>query len=121
MKEFEPIKEQSDKIKIVNQRQVDYEKRFIGSTKRYNGHTFYEINCTTGVIAQAEFKEEKILLTPNINILTGEENGTDSILVKEVDCKENCIYIAALNKVSARKKYLKWLLASKHEKIKSNK
>ncbi len=119
MKEFDPILNHPDKVNIVNQRQVDYEKKFLGSTVRHKGHKFYEINCTTGDIVEAEFKEDKIAIVPKICLITGAEEGTTSVLIKEVDCKENCLYIGALNLQSAKQKYLKWLIESKGEKIKS--
>jgi hypothetical protein len=117
MKELENIK--SDKVKIVDQRQVEQEKQFLVTVVRHNGHTMWEINCTTGEIKPAEYKEEKIVLVERRDLNYNTVVGTDSLRVKDVVCKENCLYIPALNIKSVKKKYLKWLIEQKGEKIQS--
>lgn len=119
MKDFDNIPPTAEKITIVNQRQVEHEKQFLGSTTLHKGHTFYEIDCSSGRISEAEYKEEKILLVEEKCLLTGSVTGTTNRVVKEIDCKENCLYVGALNLKSAKKKYFKWLLDSKAEQIKS--
>lgn len=121
MKQLEKIVLTPEKINIVNQRQVEYEKKFLGTTKRNNGHTFFEINCSTGEIKEAEYDEEKLVLVDNKCLLTGAVIGTSSLAVRDIVCKENCLYIAALNKQSAKKKYFKWLIESKLQKLSNEK
>ena len=121
MKQFDPIQPLPEKTTIVNQKQVDYEKKHLGTTRRYNGHIVFEINCTTGEISEAEFKEEKVVLVPETCLYTGATTGNTSVMVKDIDCKENCLYISALNKKSAQKKYFKWLIESKAEQIRHKK
>lgn len=110
MKHFEDILPKPDQIAIVDQKQVDYEKKFLGTTKKHPGHTFWEINCSTGEIVPAEFLDPKIVVVPKICLITGAHTGTETTIRQEVNCKENCLYIAALNKKSAGKKYLNWLI-----------
>lgn len=118
MKDFDPIKQLPDKTNIVNQRQVDYEKKFLGTTVRHRGHIMYEIDCSSGEVSEAEYAEERAVIVPHINIITKQQTGIDTHFVKDIITKENCLYVSALNIKSAKKKYFKWLIESKAQKIK---
>lgn len=107
MKEFDPILSQSDKTKIVNEKQVDYQKKLLGTTNRYNGHIVFEINCNNGEIKEAEFENERVEFVPNRCLLTGAIIGNSPIKKMDIICRENCLYISALNKKSALKKFFK--------------
>jgi hypothetical protein len=119
MKDFDPIKHNPDQVKIVNEAKVAYEKKFIGTTRRYNGHKFFEINCATGEIKEAEFEDEKVVIVPNVNLITGEVNGSTNVVKRDISCNENCLYIAALNLKSARKKYFDYILRSIQHNIRN--
>ncbi len=113
MKEFNPILEKGDKVKIANERKVEYEKKLLGTTQRHKGHTMWEINCGTGTIVPAEYDEERIEFVPNIDLITGEQRGTTPKAIRDIICKENCVYISSLNKKTAVKKYLLFLIDKK--------
>lgn len=119
MKELQPDIPKPEKVSIVNQRQVDYEKKFLGSTKLYNGHTFYEINCDTGEITEAEYAEEKVILKNTRCLVTNAITGSTTAKVKEIITKENHLYIGALNKKSAHKKYIDWFVKNSIQKRKN--
>lgn len=119
MKQFDDILPKPDKINIVDQRQVEYEKKFLGSTVRHNGHTMYEIDCSTGEITEAEYEEENIVMVENKNLITDETMTPSAKIVRDIKCKENCVYIASLNKKTAQKKYANWLIGTAIQKKKN--
>jgi hypothetical protein len=121
MKELQPDIPHPEKVSIVNQRQVDYEKKFLGSTKLYAGHKFFEINCDTGEITEAQYDEEKSVLKNTRCLITNAITGSTTIKVKEVITKENHLYIGALNKKSAHKKYLDWFVNNSIQQKRKNK
>jgi hypothetical protein len=112
MKQFDNIVPSPEQIKIVNQRQVEDEKKLYHSTSMHNGHTMYEIDCSSGEIREATYKTERIEFVPEIDIVTMRPTGKQlPKTVRDINCKDNCVYIAALNKKSANKKYIKWATA----------
>ena len=70
----------------------------------------WEINCSTGEVNEAEYKNERIVFIPDRDLMTGAIIGTIPETVRDIDSKCNCIYIGALNKNSAKKKFLKHLM-----------
>lgn len=116
MKDLEKI-QRPDKVEIVNERQVEYQKILFDSITKHKGHTMYEVDCTTGEIREAEYNNERVVLVENRCLLTGAVIGTSPKTVRDINSKPNCLYIPALNKKSARKKYAKWLFEKMMEKI----
>lgn len=108
MKEFDPQLPSSEKTQIINQKQFE-KKGLFTSTARYRGHTMYEFNCTTGELKEAEFKAEKIVIVPQRDIIYGGVVRMVEKVVRDVDCKENCLYLAALNKKNAKEKFAKYI------------
>lgn len=98
MKVDDIILKEQDRLQAIQQI-PDESQRLIDSVVPYRGHTLFEINCTTGQINKAEFEEI------NANF-SGEVR-------KKIIINPNCLYISCLNKKSAKKKYLNWLLESK--------
>ncbi len=112
MKADQIILQEQDKLNVVAEIPIKREQ-VIGNTTMFKGHTMYEINCTTGEITEAEFKEERAEIVPVYDINFGQQIGTTTKKVKDILTKENCLYISCLNKKSALKKYIKWL----HQKL----
>ncbi len=117
MKEFDPILNKPDKIEIVNQKQVEYKRELLGSTVRHKGHTMYEIDCSTGEIKEAEYEDEKVIFVPMKDLITGIVKGSSQLVVRDILCRENCLYIGALNLKSVRKKYMKWVVENTFKNI----
>lgn len=92
MKEIEYLPQ--DKVQIVDQKQIEKKLTYIGSTKIRRGHTLFEINYKEMTIVKAEFVSE---------IVMGTNRSTTK--KKKVNVKPNCIYIGALNKDNAVKKF----------------
>lgn len=95
MKVEKLILDERDNIHAVAEIPAKTQKIF-DSVTQFKGHTMFEINCTTGKIIPAVYEE----ITASI---TGE-------VKKKILTKENCLYISCLNKKSASKKFLKWLM-----------
>lgn len=81
-----------DKVTIVDQKQVENKRVLTGSKRPHPNQRCFEINETTGECDEASYRS-------TVNFLSADR--------KEVDTKENCVYIIALNKENALKKYRK--------------
>lgn len=119
MKELEPIQLDKKQIEIFNQRQIEKHKKLFASITPNKGHTVWEINCGTGDIVPAEFKNERVEFVDTYDLITATiastrgfkvmPNGSKPVVKRDIDAKENCVYIAALNKKSAAKKFLRFV------------
>lgn len=87
----------SDKIEIVNQQQKKNTIKFSHNLKPEKGHTLFEISLIDGSIKKADFikKDADYVQAMNGNIIGK----------KEVLIKEGFVYISALNKKNALKKF----------------
>lgn len=86
-----------DKIEISVQQKQQIEREFIGSLKPKNGHIVFEINVKTGKIIPAVFDDLGIIK------FTGEA------FKKTITINKDCVYISAMNKTNALKKFRKVL------------
>lgn len=99
-----------ENIEVHSQKEVSKEKKLLGQIIPFKGHTLFEINCATGEIVEPEYKVEAIKYE---SAISGSIRKSRSVIVKE-----NCLYISCLNKKSARKKFLKYLMSnSKNIKV----
>jgi hypothetical protein len=100
MKELEQTpKDTYELVNTINQNQ-EKKRVHIGSIRPHKGHTLFEINYKTGEIKKAEFKKQVL------NIGEAIHKGVDFVSKKkEIEIKENCVYISALNKENAIKKF----------------
>jgi hypothetical protein len=119
MKDFDPILQTAGKTKFVNQRQVESRKELFAQQKLYNGHTMWQIDCLTGEISEAQYSNERIEIVPQYDINFGVQTGITKRVVRDIISKENCVYIGALNKKSAKRKYYNYLLTRSIEKLKN--
>lgn len=99
MKELE-IKT-GDKIEIVDQKQQKSQLKLLKSIKPHQGHKCWELNTETGEVKEAEFKEE------NVDFISAENKKI--ALRKKIITKDGYIYLPALNKKNAIKKFKKLL------------
>lgn len=94
------LNEDSVKVKqeITAPIKKDISKSLLGSFKKLNkNHTIFEINYITKTIIPASY--DKTLLLD-----LSKENSVSKSKNKSITTKENCMYIAALNETSAKKK-----------------
>lgn len=96
MKEIESEKPKLE-ISVKQQKQVEHQ--LSGRILPHNGHRLYEIDTKTLKCKLAEYS--------NTTYQAFAENK------KEVIIKKDCVYISALNKANALKKYLKGKNGSK--------
>lgn len=96
------MKELETHQKIDNRNQIELnvkkkqkiESELLGSINVKTGHFLWEINEETGEIKKAEFKKTTAIY--------GAKKEPEELIVRE-----GCVYIPALNKKNAIKKYLK--------------
>jgi len=91
---------EQDKVEIVNQAEKKYELKKLGTITPQRGHTLFQINTQTGEITIAEFDKVDAVLPTR-------KNNADAGTVKKVTIKTGCVYVSALNKRNAIKKYNK--------------
>lgn len=70
--------------------------KFIGKLIPQRGHKCFEINTITNEVFEAEFFEDYVSMF-----------SSSYERKKKLKVKENCVYITALNKENALKKYYK--------------
>lgn len=92
MKEIEQLGSLQDKVKIVNQQQVEKKKILIKTQTFHPNQRCFEINIKTREIKEADYKHAATF-----------DNGYK----KSIDMREGCEYIIAINKKNALKKYNK--------------
>ncbi len=95
---------EKDKVEIVTQAEVKTQVAKVGTIRPHKGHTLFQIDLESGEVTEAEFdrldvdfeelkKEEASRLKPGVK--------------KRVVVKKGCVYISALNKTNAIKKFAK--------------
>jgi hypothetical protein len=97
------IKE-SDKIEIVGQAEKKHQVSKIGTIRPHKGHTLFQINLESGEVTEAEFDRQDV----DFKELKKEESSRlKPGVIKKVVVKKGCIYVSALNKTNAIKKFAK--------------
>jgi hypothetical protein len=107
-----------DKLIVSEERLIKKTVVLKTELKPKRGHSVFELNLTTAIIDYAEFKEEKTVILPNVNIFTGKEIGVTHKAVKDIIEKENCIYCTALNFLNADRRFHK-MLNKPYKKVKT--
>lgn len=92
MKELEKYSKISIESEVVVP--IKTELKLIGTLKPNKGHKCFEINTITNEICEAEFYEDIVSMF-----------SSSYERRKKLKVKENCVYITALNKKNALKKY----------------
>ena len=82
-----------DNIEISVKQKKQIEHRLLDKIVPHNNHTLFEIELTSNKIKKAEYS--------NTTCVFGEAPK------REVIVKKNCVYISALNKKNALKKFMK--------------
>ena len=95
---FESVSE--DKIEILKQTQIEKKRTLIRTIRPKKNHTLFEFDLNKKEVRRAEFIVEKEISFESA--MRGETTQK-----KEVDGKEGCIYISALNLNNAWKKFYK--------------
>lgn len=101
MKELESNPKEKTEISIQKKKQV--EKQLVGVLKPHSGHNIFEIDLETLDVKYAQFV--------NYTFSIGKNHTNKELLVRE-----GCVYVCALNKNNALKKYLKGSNGSKEAK-----
>lgn len=91
-----------DKIEVLKQTEIEKKRVFVQTLKPKRGHILFEFDLVEKVVRRAEFVKPK-----EISFLDAMETGGKKIS-KEVDGKENCVYVSALNQKNAEKKFLEY-------------
>lgn len=86
-----------DKVEIVKQTQAESQRVLVGRLKPERNHTLFEFNIDKKEVRKAEFKKE-------IEINFEDAQKGDISTSKQVDIKDGCFYVSALNEKNAWKK-----------------
>lgn len=84
-------------------------EKVIVSLKPKPGQRIWELDLATRLITEAKFRDEKVQVIPQRNIVTNQPQGACAKTVRDVDMKEGHLYCAALNHKSADRKFFKML------------
>jgi len=94
MKELEKYSKISTESEVVVP--IKTELKLIGTLKPNKGHKCFEINTMTNEICEAEFFDDVVSMF-----------SSSYERRKKLKIKEGCVYVTALNKENAMKKYQK--------------
>lgn len=98
--DFFNFKRTKTEVQVKKRQRQEY--RLIGSMNHKSGHTLFSINTKTGEVKPAEFMTDDVITWEKaVNVYRG-----GSIPMK-VLVEKDCVYIEALNKENAMKKYNK--------------
>jgi hypothetical protein len=92
----QPAKE--EQIEIVSQKEVQKQLKHLGSIRLQRGHTLWEVNMKTGMITPATYETQAADFKAAAKGIQG--------VRRKLISKEGCMYIPALNKKNAAKKFV---------------
>ena len=98
--EFDKVVE--DKIEIVKQTQAESQRVYLGRLKPNRNHIMFELNLETRVLSRAEFRKNETVSF--LDAMVGQVS-----INKEIDIKDGCYYVSAMNEENACKKLAKEL------------
>lgn len=87
-----------DKIEVVKQTQAETQRVYVGTVKPKRNHILYEFDLKNKTVKRAEFRVDKTVSFEQAAKGIASEK-------KEVDGKEGCVYISAMNEKNAWKKF----------------
>lgn len=102
MKELQAI--QKDVVEIPAIKPIKKEERFVGRISPHKGQHVYELNTITGDIRQLTDNDFE---DTNVSYPVGKQ--TITTVRRKLLVNERCVYVAALNKPNAAKKFKKFL------------
>ncbi len=93
-----PVEQKNkDSVSVVSQNEAYKNVKFLGRIQLKKGQTLYEINYNTGEVKEAEFMNDKTFFADLQKSLNPRQ--------KKLIVKENCIYVLALNRKNAIRKF----------------
>lgn len=107
MKELDPHIPQPEKTEIHAVKPVKDSNVLVERLKPKPGQKIWERNKKTGIIREAEFKEEKAVVVPEKHLITKQVIGTTTKIFRDVDRKDDCDYCCAISPAAADKKFAK--------------
>lgn len=99
---LDELKSLPDKVEIVKQAEIIQTQVKWSIDKIHKGHTLFEINLETGIVQPAIFDDVVDVALSRI----GNEANLQTIK-RKVRQQKDCVYIPALNKINAIKKWYK--------------
>lgn len=94
-----------ERTEIQQKKKQQKEHKLIGSIRHHPGLTLFSVNIKTEEVKPAEFVKES-LITWNQAVMQSKGKGN---ITRKIVVEKDCIYIEALNKGNALKKYRKLL------------
>jgi len=106
MKELDPIKKEP-KLEITQEKEQEYKLTYLDTITPHPNHRLYEIDPGALIISEAEFTIKDYVFNPYWK--KGDKIPTHA----EVIVKEGMVYVSAMNKAQAIKKYNQGMNGSK--------
>jgi len=96
MKDLNPELETNRLAEVIN---VEQQKKqeYIGSINLRPGHTLFEIDIVKSTIIPAEYETSEVIFNP--------KGKTPTAKRRKLITKEGCVYVPALNKANAIKRF----------------
>ena len=85
-----------DQVKIVNEKEVEKQLKYLGSMNPNPSHTMFEYEVEANVLRKAKFVEDAANF---VELATSKKVGK----IKRIDVKDNCLYVSKLNAKAAIK------------------
>lgn len=98
-----------DKTEVQAKKKQRQEYKFVNSIQHQPGHILFSINTLTGEIKEAEFQKEEQITWEQAKMI---KEGVGS--PRKVIIEKNCVYIEALNKENALKRYKRMQKGNNH-------
>jgi hypothetical protein len=89
----------SDRVKMHAEKQVEKQRRYLGTIKRQPGQIVWELNLDTGKMNPAVYDQSAVNMKGSIR--------------HTLVTKENCLYEVAINRKNAGRKFMKRLMPLK--------
>ena len=115
MRELRPhelLNKEKAKTELQQEKQQEYQLVYQGTIIPHEGHILYEINLSTNEIKEAEYLAQDYVLDWEWH--PSKKPRVDSSVVMN----EGCVYISALNKNNAMKKFKKGSNGTRIDKTK---
>lgn len=98
--QFDDLDINQDKIELVKQTEAETQRVLVAQIRPQKNHILFEFDLINKEVRRAEFTKSKIVSYEDAMIGGRSER-------KEVDGKEGCVYISAMNEKNAWKKFRK--------------
>ena len=106
------LSKEKSKTELSQEKEQEYQLIYQGTIIPYDGHVLYELNLNTNKIKEAKFLKQDYVFNPEWS--PSKKAKVDSKVIMNV----GCVYVSALNKDNALKKFKKGSNGTRIDKTK---